>query len=111
MLVVDTERRVLDGERPGEVDALVDVAQQSGAVTQTREVVECVPHALTHLLYHRTIHRSSAVPFVGLIYKTRQGKKLQISEQTLKMSDREDCVLKILISHYFFQMGAPTFSF
>ena len=55
LLVLDAERRVLHGQRPRQPHALVDVAQQTGAPTQAREVVQRVPDALANLLLSHII--------------------------------------------------------
>jgi len=39
LFVLDTELRVLDGQRPRQTYTLVDVAQQTGTVTKPREIV------------------------------------------------------------------------
>ena len=63
VFVLDAERRVLNGERPGQMDALVDVTQETGAVTQPWEVIQGVPDTLTDLLHSKASYRSKLIRF------------------------------------------------
>jgi len=72
LLVLDAARRVLDGKRPGQSHALVDVTQQTGAVTKPWEVVQRVPYTLTDFLIKQYSHRSTRRQSYMYMYITRR---------------------------------------